>query len=272
MPRCLTIGLAVAGLGALAIPWALADDPSGSNQGGGNSTSQVSDNSYGSSAQEPSSERDRPDLVSGRDRKEISGHVISQEGQHEDALAATTTRPSRESTEGKPEARANVRNYSEQEMQKLSPDARFLVNDYQANLCEIQAGRMVAERARNDEVQRFARNVVESHRRANEKIRQVADRKSVALPDRVAPWQQAMLDHLSHLSDRDLGRTYVFHQVGMHNVGILEHQWVANHTRDRDIGQLAERTTGDLEHYLEMACGLATRLSEAAEGQARAGE
>jgi putative membrane protein len=263
------IALITAGLSVLLAPGALADDQSSSDQG---SSGQMS----GSSDQGSSDQAKPGDYGYGSEKRDISGHSISDEAQDREPgrFGATTTRPSGESVRERLERRManreNVKNYSERDLESLKPDERFLVTDYQDNLFEIKAGRLVADQARSDEVRRFARTIANDHRKANDKIRDLAERRNVDLPDRVAPWQQAMLDHMSQLRPIELGRKYVFHQVGMHNVNILEHQWVANHVRDRDIRELAERMTTDLEHHLEVACSLATRLSEAAEGQASA--
>lgn len=141
------------------------------------------------------------------------------------------------------------------------PDAKFLKCAAEDNLFEVQMGRLVAERAKQENVKNFARKMAQEHEEANQKIKEHAQRNNMKAPEQINEWQKAKMDHLAKLQGDELERAYMFHQVGAHHVALLEHHFIKNHGTDNSIKQLASGMIPDLERHLKEAQQIAQSMS-----------
>lgn len=111
------------------------------------------------------------------------------------------------------------------------------------------------------DVRQFARMLIEEHTRANEELRRLAQSKNIQVPQQMDEWQQAKLQHLSRLPAEDLARKFVFDQVGLHHVDILEHRYISTNAQDQDVKQLASRMLPDLQKHLQHSVRLAQQFA-----------
>ncbi len=146
-------------------------------------------------------------------------------------------------------------------------DRRFIEDAIRNNLCEIESAQHVVGETSNPEVRRFAERMVQDHERANEQLKQAAEQLGVDVPDDMADWQQAKVDHLKELSGEELDRKYMIHQVGAHHVALLEHTWAQNNSQQQQIRQLTQQMVPSLRQHLQQAEQLATQLASGRQGQ-----
>ncbi|MEU8079585.1 DUF4142 domain-containing protein [Catellatospora citrea] len=76
-------------------------------------------------------------------------------------------------------------------------DASFLIGIHQANLYEIAAGNLAAQKGASDEVRRLGQLIAEDHTRFDAAVVAVADQVKVALPKVSSPEQQDVLKELA---------------------------------------------------------------------------
>lgn len=76
-------------------------------------------------------------------------------------------------------------------------DASFLIGIHQANLYEIAAGTLAAQKGASDEVRQLGQMMVDDHKLFDAAVVAVADQVKVALPNQPAAEQQDMLKELA---------------------------------------------------------------------------
>lgn len=143
----------------------------------------------------------------------------------------------------------------------MTRDQKFIKHAMKHNMFEIKMAEMVAEKASDNEVQQFARRLHQDHKKANEQLKQLAQRMDVELPDDLADWQEEKLDKMSDMSGEELEMAYVFGQVGAHHIAILQHKCQANKGENSQVSNLAKQMIPALESHLEEAENLAKRYT-----------
>lgn len=88
-------------------------------------------------------------------------------------------------------------------------DARAIQGMIQANLAEVEAGKLASQKAHNPEVKQFAEKMVEDHGRKLEDLKSLAEKKGVAAPNKPSGEQQAMLEKLQAASGEQFDRIYM---------------------------------------------------------------
>ncbi|GAB4059102.1 DUF4142 domain-containing protein [Catellatospora paridis] len=76
-------------------------------------------------------------------------------------------------------------------------DASFLIGIHQANLYEIAAGNLAAQKGTSDEVRRLGQLIAADHTQFDAAVVAVADQVKVTLPDKAAQEQQDVLKELA---------------------------------------------------------------------------
>ncbi|MFC7240927.1 DUF4142 domain-containing protein [Catellatospora aurea] len=84
-------------------------------------------------------------------------------------------------------------------------DASFLIGIHQANLYEIAAGALAAQKGTSDEVRRLGQMMVDDHTKFDAAVVAVADQVKVTLPKQPA---QEQLDSLKELAAAPAGGTF----------------------------------------------------------------
>lgn len=84
-------------------------------------------------------------------------------------------------------------------------DTSFLIGIHQANMYEIAAGKLAAQKGASDEVRRLGQTMVDDHTKFDAAVVSVADQVKVALPKEPA---QEQLDILKELTSAPAGATF----------------------------------------------------------------
>src|SRR3954470_4481707 len=88
-------------------------------------------------------------------------------------------------------------------------DARHLKRLAEANLAEIEAGKLATQNATNADVKKFAQQMVDDHGKQLQEIRKLAQARSVELPAAPDAKHQRGLEKLQALSGADFDRRYM---------------------------------------------------------------
>jgi putative membrane protein len=132
-------------------------------------------------------------------------------------------------------------------------DQRLLKDMAQANIAEIETGKLAQQKSQNDEVKNFAQRMIDDHGKALQDLQQVAQAKGVTLPTKPDVKHQAMAKALSALSGDQFDRRY------MAQGGLADHRQThqllqrAQRATDPDVKQAAAQTLPVVDQHLNMA-------------------
>jgi putative membrane protein len=96
-------------------------------------------------------------------------------------------------------------------------DVDFMARASQFNATEIALSRMAYQRARSPEVQAFARDTTNTHRRMSDDLDSIALRRNVSLAWTPSPAGSQAVDRLSRLSGYEFDRYYLAQMIADHD-------------------------------------------------------
>jgi putative membrane protein len=134
-----------------------------------------------------------------------------------------------------------------------SGDKKFVEKAAEGGMAEVQLGQLAAQRAQSDQVKQFAQRMVSDHTAANDKLKQVASQKGIALPTDLDSSSRREYDKLQKLSGSKFDREYMSHMVSDHKKDVKEFQSEAKSAKDADIKSFASTTLPTLEEHLKLA-------------------
>src|SRR5580765_3752762 len=114
-------------------------------------------------------------------------------------------------------------------------DAAAMKQLAQANLNEVEAGKIAAARAHSPDVKRFARKMVDDHTQMLNDLKALAGQKSVSLPESVALKDKAQMKMMERSSGADFDKKYMEEMVKDHQNDLKEVQDLAAKTKDADF-------------------------------------
>ena len=134
----------------------------------------------------------------------------------------------------------------------VSKDNSFLITAGQDGMAEIELGKLAASKAQNAEVKQFGQKMVTDHTKAGTELKELAAKKSVALPNDVNSSQKSDMEKLEGLSGADFDKEYVKIMVDAHENAVKLFQTQADSGEDSDIKAFASKTLPTLKMHLEM--------------------
>lgn len=134
-----------------------------------------------------------------------------------------------------------------------SADRAFAMKAAEANLAEVELGKLAQQKASSDDVKNFANRMVDDHQKANDELKQWAETKSVTLPADLNSKDKALKDRLSNLSGSDFDKAYIRDMVKDHKKDVAEFQRESNRASDPELKSWASKTLPTLQDHLKMA-------------------
>jgi len=147
----------------------------------------------------------------------------------------------------------------DQASQPLS-DEQFVLKASQDGMAEVNHGNLAAQKAQNPEVKQFAQRMVEDHKKANQELLELANKKQVKIASDMGEKHQALQEKLSTLSGAAFDRQYMQHMVEAHETAVALFKAEAKNSKDEALRALAEKTLPTLEAHLKMARQLEEKL------------
>jgi putative membrane protein len=133
-------------------------------------------------------------------------------------------------------------------------DRKMLMTMAQANLAEIEMGRIAQNKSQSDQVKNFAQQMIDDHTKSLGEVQQLAQSKGITLPSDLDRTHRARADKLSALSGDAFDRAY------MAQAGVSDHKKNHSHlrsaqtkARDPDLKALAARTLPVVDQHLNSA-------------------
>jgi putative membrane protein len=136
----------------------------------------------------------------------------------------------------------------------------FTTKAAQGGMSEVLLGNLALAKGQSADVKQFAELMVADHTRANNDLKEIAARKSVALPTDTNDEQKSLLEKLSKLSGADFDKAYVKAMVDDHEKDVDEFTAQAKSGTDADIKAFAAKTLPTLQSHLDMIKGIKDRM------------
>jgi putative membrane protein len=174
-------------------------------------------------------------------------------------IAQAQTYPSQES---QPQPSTMSRTKS---MHRMS-DETFAKKAAEANLAEVKLGELAEQKGGTQQVRNFGQRMVTDHTKADDQLKDVAQKESIHLPAHMNAKDQATYDRLSKLSGRSFDRAYARDMVKNHRKDVSAFKQEANTGTNEAIKDYASETVPTLEQHLRLATQMMHSLSSAGSG------
>lgn len=141
-----------------------------------------------------------------------------------------------------------------------------LMNDIvEANLAEIETGKLALSKSQNTQIRAFAQKMIDDHTNAMQALQALARTKGISLPNETDLQHKAMATGLSALSGDTFDRRYLQH------IGVADHQRTLDllkqtiqSTNDRDLRAHATQMMPVVQQHLALAEKMMSTMAGAA--------
>lgn len=133
-------------------------------------------------------------------------------------------------------------------------DQKLMRNLAEANLAEIETGKLALQKSQNDQVKAFAQKMIDDHTQSQKELEQLAQQKGVTLPTETDMKHKTAAKALSALEGDKFDKMY------MNQVGVRDHKnthqllsKAQKNAKDPDLKAMAEKTAPIVDNHLTMA-------------------
>lgn len=158
-----------------------------------------------------------------------------------------------------------------QKAQVDNADAKAMKNLAQANLAEIEGGKLAASRAESPEVKQFGQRMADEHGKMLEDLKQLAEQKNVRLPTQPKASESAKLKKLEALSGEKFDRAYMAEMVKDHRKDVKEVAGIEKKAKDADFKSAVQQAHETISQHLQSAQQIAKTEKEESRKSAGSG-
>lgn len=145
---------------------------------------------------------------------------------------------------------------------ELQDDSDFVVEAASGSMMEVELGQLAAQKASSQEVKNFAQKMVNDHSKANERLRQIAQQKNIALPEGLADEHKKHVDDLREKSGHEFDKDYMDLMVEDHEEDVEKFEEASEDLNDSDLRSWVNETLPTLRQHKEEAKQIHERLKE----------
>ncbi|MEA3192397.1 MAG: putative rane protein [Betaproteobacteria bacterium] len=132
-------------------------------------------------------------------------------------------------------------------------DAQFLRQMGEADLAEVEAGKLAAQKASSAEVKQFAQHMIEEHSKGMKEGEGLAKAKGQQPPASPDKKHQAAMKKLESMSGDAFDKAYMKEMVQGHQEVLKMLQTAAKSAQDPDIKAAAQKKIPTVQKHLDMA-------------------
>jgi putative membrane protein len=136
---------------------------------------------------------------------------------------------------------------------EVKPDQNFVMKAAEGGMAEVELGKLAAEKASSSDVKNFGQKMADDHGKANDELKQLAEKKNITLPTAISAKDKATYNRLSKLSGAAFDRAYMQDMLKDHQTDISEFQYEARSGADSEFRGFASKTLPTLQEHLKMA-------------------
>ena len=141
-----------------------------------------------------------------------------------------------------------------------SPDASFYKHAAHGGIAEVEAGNLAQQKSTNPKVKDFGAMMVKDHTAANNKLKALADSKSVSLPSSSSVGQMATKAKLEVFSGETFDKSYVKRQIKAHEDTVDLFQKEIASGKDADAKAFAKESLPTIRSHLKAIRAIAASV------------
>lgn len=136
----------------------------------------------------------------------------------------------------------------------------FLKTAAEGNQAEVALGQLALQKAESAEVKQFGAKMIQDHQQANQEVQALASKEGVQLPRERTDRQKLRHVELEQLSGTAFDLAYMQYMLKDHRKDVAQFEQTAQQLQDPAVKTWAFNTLPVLQHHLELASDVATRL------------
>lgn len=150
-------------------------------------------------------------------------------------------------------------------------DQKFVKEAAQGGMAEVELGQLAVQKASNNDVKKFGQRMVDDHTKANDKLKAVASKEGITLPQGLDPKDEATKTRLSKLSGDQFDKAYMKDMVKDHRKDVAAFQHESTTGRDSEVKNFASETLPTLQDHLKEAESIEPKVIQAKGSMATSG-
>jgi putative membrane protein len=147
-------------------------------------------------------------------------------------------------------------------------DREFVKDAAIGGLFEVELGKIAEQNAQSQEVKQFGSRMVRDHSKVNDRLKSIAAKQGIELPQQLDRNHEQQRDRLSKLQGAAFDHAYMADMVKDHNADISAFRHEAQSGRDHALKEFATKTLHVLGRHDQLAKDI--RRSLTATGSSRA--
>lgn len=136
----------------------------------------------------------------------------------------------------------------------------------QNNLAEVEAGKLAQDKARSDDVKKYAGKMVEDHGKMLDEQKKMAEQKQMQMPAEPAAKHKAAMKKLEAARDDQFDQAYLRQMVQDHQAALKDAQRAAKEARDPELKASAREAVPHIQQHLAEARKLSGSAAAGASG------
>jgi len=141
-----------------------------------------------------------------------------------------------------------------------SLDQHFVLTASEADLAEINLGRLASQRASNKDVKEFGQKMVEDHGKSSKELLAIVNKKGIKAATQMSKKHEAAMAELSRLQGAEFDKHYMKHMVMGHGHAVKLFEDESNNGSDADIKAFASKTLPVIQEHHRMAKSIADKV------------
>ncbi len=146
-------------------------------------------------------------------------------------------------------------NVQAQKMDKSNKNMQinFPQKAYSGGMMEVKLGKLAQQKATSEKVKEFGERMINDHSKANDELKNIAQKNNIPLPDSMLSKNQNLYNDLSQYSGSEFDRHYMDKMVEDHKEDIKTFEDAAKNADNQEIRDWAKKTLPVLKQHLELA-------------------
>jgi putative membrane protein len=141
-----------------------------------------------------------------------------------------------------------------------APDQVFAHKAAAGGMAEVEMGQLASKNAESPDVKQFGERMVTDHSKANDELKQLAEKQQITLPTTLDPKHKALHDRLAKLNGAAFDKAYMSAMVKDHQEDVAAFQRESKAGKNDELKAWASKTLPTLEEHLKLAKETASKV------------
>lgn len=145
-------------------------------------------------------------------------------------------------------------------------DQRFIDRAARDQMADIELAKLASERAQSQDVKGIAQTLVQDNQKANDELKQIAQKKGAKVPTEASRGAKREHDRLAKLSGTEFDREYVRYMLKDHDKDLKDFQKEAKSGKDADLKKFASDNVAIMEQHRKQMQDAQVKIGSASKG------